>query len=262
MEYTCSHLICFSPTRSSHLIGEKIMYGIGSERTDKTDLTYEGLRKPLRIRNEIVVIAVPVYGGRVAATALERMELVRGEQTPAVLVVVYGNRDYDDALLELKDWSVSHGFCPIAAGAFIGEHSYSREHFPIAAHRPDGQDLTEAVDFGRKIRHLVETGAEGWGELVVKGNYPYKVNGPKTPQTPQTDQAVCTLCGFCSEICPVQAISVQEERIVSSAEACIKCCACVKQCPVHARIFNTPYTEMLFQKFSARRAPELFFPQR
>lgn len=263
MDYDSSHLICFSPTHSSHLIGESIIRGLSTEHASETDLTYEGVAQPLQLGRELTVIAVPVYGGRVAETALERMELIQGNQTPVILVVVYGNRDYDDALLELKDWSCSHGFWPVAAGAFIGEHSYSRDNFPIAAHRPDEQDLAEALAFGKQVRHLLEEAEclSRLGELGVKGNYPYKVKGPKTPQAPLTDQSRCTLCGFCVEICPVQAIC-QKEEIVTDAGVCIKCCACVKQCPGQARIFNTPYTEMLFKNFTTRRAPELYFSGR
>ena len=96
------------------------------------------------------------------------------------------------------------------------------------------------------------------GELKVKGGFPYKMKGPKTPQAPVTLVDLCTRCGFCIEICPVQAIRLEEE-IVSDPESCIKCCACVKQCPSQARIFDTPYTDMLFKNFSARREPELYF---
>lgn len=260
MELNFSHLICFSPTHSSHLIGESIVRELHTEHVVETDLTYEKPEKELVIRNAVVVIVAPVYGGRVAETALERMEMIRGENSLAIPVVVYGNRDYDDALLELKDWCVAHGFIPFAAAAFIGEHSYSRPDRPIAASRPDENDLQIARKFGQKI------GEQLYGksflshsfQLVVKGNFPYKIKGPKTLQAPETITELCTQCGFCIEICPVKAIRLEEE-IVSDPATCIKCCACVKQCPSQARVFDTPYTDMLFKNFSTPRQPELFF---
>lgn len=261
MDFNFSHLMCFSPTHSSHLIGEVIMNALQMEHSAEIDLTYEKPAGPVYLQGSVTVIALPVYGGRIPETALERMEGIQGKEALAIPVVVYGNRDYDDALLELKDWCVAHGFTPIAAAAFVGEHSYSRNDRPIAAHRPDEKDLDIARQFGAEVRQWIREWKEGtpFPPLMVKGNFPYKVKGPKSPQTPLTKTEWCTHCGLCIEICPVQAISLKEE-IVSDAGRCIKCCACVKQCPAEARIFDTPYTDLLFKNFSARREPELFIP--
>lgn len=260
MEFDFSHLICFSPTHSSHIVGETIMRELCTEYTGETDITYEKPEGILELSRVVTIIVVPVYGGRIAETALERMKDIQGKESPVVPVVVYGNRDYDDALLELKDWCVEHGFTPVAGAAFVGEHSYSRPDRPVAAHRPDEEDLQMAVKFGQQVRKYLSgiPALVQVGHLNVKGHFPYKVKGPKTPQTPLTDGTLCTQCGFCIEICPVQVIRLEEE-IVSDADGCIKCCACVKQCPAQARIFDTPYTDILFKNYSARRGPELFF---
>ena len=262
MEYNYSHLICFSPTHSSHLIGESILREIRTELWEETDLTYEEPHQQLTIRDAVAIVVVPVYAGRVAETALERMKNICGENSIAIPVVVYGNRDYDDALLELTDWCRQHGFMPFAAAAFIGEHSYSRPDRPIAANRPHDEDLRIAQHFGRKIyerlcnlSHLPRQFS-----LTVKGHFPYKEKKPASLQTPLTLEEKCIECGFCLEICPVQAIRL-EGKIVSDPSACIKCCACVKQCPQQARVFDTPYTDLLFQNFSTPREPELFFAE-
>lgn len=259
MTYDYAHLICFSPTHSSHMIGETVLQGLGTGHVSETDLTYEKPEENLTIHSGITVIVVPVYGGRIAETALERMEGIYGQDSPAVAVVVYGNRDYDDALLELRDWCVAHGFVPVAGAAFIGEHSYSRPDRPIAGGRPDNPDLQKARAFGEQVGRLLNRfqTLDEVAPIVVKGNFPYKVKGPKTPQTPETVAELCTQCGFCIGICPVQAIRLEEE-IVSDAGRCIKCCACVKQCPNEARLFETPYTDLLFKNFSTRREPEIF----
>lgn len=239
------------------------MSGLCMEHSSETDLTYEKPDGPIEIRETITVIVVPVYGGRIAETALERMDMIRGEASPVIPVVLYGNRDYDDALLELKDWCVAHGFTPVAAAAFIGEHSYSRPDRPIAAHRPNQSDLRRAMEFGTqigkrigRINSICEV-----GELMINGNFPYKEKSPKTPQTPQTVKELCTQCGFCIEICPVQAICLRDE-IVSDVQTCIKCCACVKQCPNQARVFDTPYTDILFKNCATRHKPELLYSVR
>ena len=101
------------------------------------DLTTDENSSPIEIKDSITIIAVPVYAGRVAPIALQRLRRLRGNNAPAILITVYGNRDYEDALVELRDETIQLGFTPLAAGAFIGEHSYSRPNMPIAEGRPD-----------------------------------------------------------------------------------------------------------------------------
>lgn len=259
MNYSVTRLITFSPTHTSFRVGEAILSGMRAKQQIITDITWQKPEEVYCKTEEPVVFVLPVYGGRIAETALERLVSVRGENTPAVVVVVYGNRDYEDALLELTDWVRTHGFIPVAAAAFIGEHSYSRADRPIAAGRPDAQDCRMAEEFGQKVsQELKNHPLDGLPELKVRGNRPYKSRGPKTPQAPVTLENLCTLCGHCAGICPTAAISIGNE-VVSDAEKCIKCCACVKECPQEARVFDTPYTDLLFKNFSARREPELFF---
>ena len=84
MTYDYAHLICFSPTHSSHMIGETVLQGLGTGHVSETDLTYEKPEENLTIHSGITVIVVPVYGGRIAETALERMEGIYGQDSPAV----------------------------------------------------------------------------------------------------------------------------------------------------------------------------------
>ena len=195
-----------------------------------------------------------------AETAMERLRAFHAHQAPVVPVVVYGNRNYEDALKELSDTLVDAGFVPVSAGAFVGEHSFSRKDMPIAAGRPDEADHETAVSFGRAIKEKLEKVDElsCLKPLEMKGNFPYKVKGPSTPQAPVTDEDLCTQCEYCIDVCPVSAISIVDDRMFSDPATCIKCCACVKECPEGARTFDTPYTAMLHKNFSARREPELF----
>lgn len=101
--------------------------------------------------DSVVVVAVPVYGGRVAGTAVERLSRLKGNGSSAVAIVLYGNRAYEDALVELQDLLEEQGFRVEAAAAFIGEHSYSRPEMPIAEGRPDGSDMDKARDFGADV---------------------------------------------------------------------------------------------------------------
>ena len=146
---------------------------------------------------------------------------------------------------------------PLAAGAFIGEHSYSRPNMPIAEGRPDVTDLQIAEQFGKDCLTKLEKD-ETLSDFYLKGNIPYRFVGPSTPAAPVCTEE-CFACGECIEVCPTHAIALSDEgKIETEITKCIKCCACVKECPNGARVFDTPYTPMLHQKCAARREPELF----
>ena len=260
-EHSDADLQDFSPTHTSAKTAYAIAEGLGGDVLLESDITYKMPEKPIEIPDdELTVVAVPVYGGRVAETAMERLRVFHAHHAPVVPVVVYGNRDYEDALLELTDALTEAGFVPVAAGAFVGEHSFSRKQMPIAAGRPDAEDHEYAVCFGVRIRAKLETlkTLADLPPLKVKGNFPYREKGPSTPQAPVVDEELCTQCEYCIDVCPVSAISIVDDRMFSDPNSCIKCCACVKECPEGARSFDTPYTAMLHKNFSARREPELF----
>lgn len=256
--YTTTQLVFFSPTHTSAKIARAVGEGIGMGRRIETDLTLDEDLTPIEIRDALTVIAVPVYGGRVAPVALQRLKRLRGINAPAILITVYGNRDYEDALVELRDTAVELGFMPLSAAAFIGEHSYSTPARPIAAGRPDASDLQKAECFGQDSwKKLCEVSS--LPELFVKGNTPYKKLKAGQPACPVCTEN-CFVCGECVEVCPTHAIRVSEDgsRIETDVNRCIKCCACVKVCPNEARIFDNPFAAILHERFNVPREPELF----
>lgn len=263
MKYDKIHLIYFSPTHTSARIARAVAEGTGITRISVTDLTTVFDRLPSLAADVLTVLAAPVYGGRVAETAMERFASLKGAGSPVITLVLYGNRDYEDALLELTDFTRRAGFVPVGAGAFVGEHSYSRSdlQMPLAEGRPDAADLFAANRLGRKcmekLGKLEKTGE--WPVLSVAGRFPYKVKGASTPAAPEMRAEVCSACGHCCEICPVGAVTQNADgTVITDKMMCIKCCACVKECPAGARYFDTPYTAMLFQHFKERREPEIF----
>lgn len=280
-EYDATHLVFFSPTHTSAKIARAVGDGIGMGRRMETDLTLDESADPIEITNALTVIAAPVYGGRVAPVALKRLKRLKGNNAPAILIAVYGNRDYEDALIELRDTAVELGFTPLSAGAFIGEHSYSTTNMPIAAGRPDASDLQIAFQFGQdslkklkekttitspelqaicKLKSLDDKLSILLSSFFIKGTSPYKIVQAGKPACPVCTEA-CFVCGECVEVCPTHAISISKDgsQIETDINRCIKCCACVKECPNEARVFHTPFAAILHEKFNTRREPELFF---
>lgn len=267
MTITEINLITFSPTHTSKQIGEAIVRGMGIADVSFVDMTLQAPGKKEFGSDALAVITVPVYGGHVAPLALERMKDLRADGTPAVIVVVYGNRAYEKALVELDAFVSGLGFKVIAGGTFVGEHSYSSDRYPIAAGRPDDEDLTFAEEFGAKVRIKLSNAADAehlYGVDVQKIQRPkqpffplfrflrrvikLRKSGVPMPRTPQVDENLCTHCGLCVKRCPAGAI-VKGEECVTNAEKCIRCCACVKGCPQKARTFDTPFAALLHDCF-------------
>ena len=215
---------------------------------------------------DIVIIGAPVYAGRIPLVTIQRLEKITVKGIPAVVVVLYGNRDYEDALLELINLSRSCGFHPVAAGAFIGEHSFATGTYPIEMGRPDQNDLALAENFGAKVAQklLFKDFSPAKNELPVPGNHPYKKRPPAHGQSPitQADQAdLCTLCGTCAGVVPTQIIEVTD-TVTTDQSGCIACCACIKNCPTQARIYTASAinekAQWLHENFSERKSPEIF----
>ncbi len=258
-------LIYFSPTRTTKKVIDAIAQGVQIVQVEQVDLTRPAANMPkfVEMHDELAIIGSPVYAGRLPADAISRFRRLKGNGAPAVIVVVYGNRAYEDALLELRDLVLELGFKPIAAGAFIGEHSYSNSVTPVAVGRPDTEDLIRAREFGRMIREKIGSirKLDEMVTLQVPGNFPYKELKMLSGIVPVTQESICSKCAMCVSVCPTSAI-VLENTVVSDADLCIKCCACIKSCPTGARTMEEPRIrqlgEWLMTNCSVRKEPEIY----
>jgi NAD-dependent dihydropyrimidine dehydrogenase PreA subunit/flavodoxin len=235
-------LLYFSPTATTQTTLKEIAKGLGKNISNTIDITKPEIRSQSapEFGNDLVLIGAPVYGGRLPKDAADYFKTLKAKNTPACLVVLYGNREFEDALIELKNIAMDCGFVPLAAAAFIGEHSFSSDEFPIALNRPDKDDLEKAFSFGEQIKTLLN-GVDNIADLTpvdVPGNFPYKQDfsmGP-FPFIDVTDD--CDDCGICATACPKNAID-EENGYPTLDEHCIYCCACIKACPQNARVIKT-----------------------
>lgn len=242
---------------------------LGAER-ENIDFTPKHSRERGYIfsQEDLVVFGLPVIAGRVPNLLLKFLGTIKGNGALVIPIVMFGNRNYDDALIELRDILITDGFIPVGAGAFVGEHSFSNK---LAKGRPDEQDFEMVEVLADKIVENIKTKKYLNEKLYVKGESPYRwYYQPRDSKgnpidirkvKPKTDMEKCDRCGVCAEICPMLAIEKESIDIVSGI--CMKCCACVKKCPKGAKYFDDKnfiyHKEELEKEYERRAEVEIFY---
>ena len=279
------HKIYFSPTGTT----EKVVSALADALAEKLGLkeqiyVYDFTRPDARTSfpelgaNDLVIFGMPTYAGRLPNLLLPYLKkFVKSSGALAIPVVTFGNRNFDNSLIELRDILEAGGFHTIAAAACSCEHSFSRV---LGAGRPDEQDLAEIREFaGRVVSKIVELEKQHTAEEAAPA--PVEVPGVPADQNhggyyqprdrhgvsidirkvkPLTDMNRCTGCGFCAEICPMGAID--REDVSQVPGICIKCGACEKKCPAQAKYYEDAgylYHKTELEEMYARRAENAFF---
>ena len=243
---------------------------LGAEREDY-DFTLPRMRENgfAAGKDDLVIFGTPVYAGRVPNVLLKYLATIQGNGALAVPVVLFGNRNFDDGLIELRDILENTGFHTVAAAAFVGEHSFSKT---LAAGRPDADDMKEALAFAGKVTEKVKGLPEGEAPAPVEvEGVPHPYRGYYQPRDrkgvsidirkvkSQVSDA-CDDCKICADVCPMGSIS--HENVREYTGICIKCGACIKKCPKQARYYEDEgylyHQHELEEGYTRRAAISLF----
>lgn len=241
-------LVYFSATGNTKACLEAMAKAV-SDSFETIDLTLPANVRPCRFaKDDLVLFGAPVYAGRTPTVARQRLEQMQGDGTLCLVVASYGNRHYDDALLELADMAEAQGFVVKGGAAVIGRHTYGE----IQVSRPDADDLAACASFAK------EALAQPDHPIAIPGNRPYRDGGSGGRFRPLTNDA-CVQCGLCVRNCPVAAIA---EDCRTVADCCIACFRCIRSCPASAKHTDTPaYNEFaaeFTQRLKQRRENEFF----
>ena len=261
-----AEIILFSPTGTTRKIARSFAAGLGFEIC-YTDITQPSGRSAVTHRDsDFVVIASPVYEERVPELMLDYIKYIDGKERPLAILSIYGNVGYGQSLAQLKQYAAEHNFRLIAAGLFIGEHSFAGPQLPVAYGRPDQTDLAEAESFGKLVRNKLDT--ENLQMIDVPSSKPPflmrmvpSAGAQLFVKQPSPDTALCTNCGLCAKLCPVGAID--ESTITVDNTKCIRCLACVKGCPRKAMTssFRMRLFERVFKSFGKKHKNNEIFVQ-
>ena len=249
MSIAAVHAVYFSGTgtteKTVRRIARRLADRLGAAYTEYSYTLPEVRKKELTIpAGDLAVVGCPTYAGRVPNLLMPYLrDLVRGEGALAVPVVLFGNRNFDDGLIELRNTLTEDGFMPVAGGAFVGEHAFSRT---LGAGRPNDADMAEMDGFADRIAAKLAAGDTT--PVTVGGCDP--IRPYYTPRDrhgnpinilkvkPKTDMTKCSGCGWCAAHCPMGSIDPNDPSQVPGI--CIKCCACVKGCPTGAKYYDDP----------------------
>ena len=250
--------IIFSPTGGTKKVADIVAktFEKDIEIVDlmKADFSFDSVEIS---EEDLCIIAVPAYGGRIPAPTVPRISSLEGNGAKTVLVAVFGNRVIDETLLELQDVTAAAGFRPVAGIEAVAEHSLARMY---GAGRPDADDEKELESFAKMIFEKIDTLDET--ALRLPGVLPLKEF--KGSAAKPSVHKVCTSCGICASQCPVKAIPADAPD-TTNKDTCIACMRCVTICPNQARYVPEQITANIVNflaPFCAERKPnQLYLPK-
>lgn len=245
--------IFFSPSGTTKKVAE-IMSGNFSQEKENCDLLHFQSEKELS-NDDIAVVVMPVFAGRLPKTACERLSKIKGNDAKSIAVVNYGNAHVSDALLELVDVLSDNDFNVVAAASTVSHHSIFDG---VAVGRPDDEDISKINDFAVKCIDKIESNESLKAD--IPGNRPY-TDYKQLPFTISCDESVCAFCYDCVNVCPENAIP-DDDPVATNLDICSRCTACISICPEDARSFTGDAFEAKkvdFEKAnSERKEPEFY----
>ncbi len=233
-------ILCFSPTKTTRRICDAVALGMGVENPAVLDGTSPDIRARIMADSRAaldgidhLIVGAPVHMGKIPIQAQECLRSLHGDGRECTAIVMYGTRDYGAAPHQMLEILSNDGFKVVAAGIFIGQHSYS-DMIPAGMGRPDKSDIEKAIGFGARIsgasRHLTAKDVPAHIDLMSR-------SGVYSMLKPHYDEKRCLHCHECAKACPSGLISPDTDKYFSEAakKTCIGCMACVRRCKAKAR---------------------------
>ena len=217
--------------------------------------------------DDLVIFGVPTYAGRIPNKVLPFVqELFKGNKTPTVAVVTFGNRSFDNSLSELDAELEKNDFLVLGAGAVVCHHAFAE----VGSGRPDTADEELLTAFADSVFAKLQNSCQALPNAAIKRNealtayyVPLGLDGKPVnflKAKPVTDKSKCDNCGVCVAVCPMASIDKNDVSLVPGI--CIKCQACIVYCHTKAKAFDDPlflsHKAMLEQNYTRPAVSEFF----
>lgn len=244
--------VYFSPSGTTEKIVNEIAKNFNLNRENYDLLSFDDEKE---FNDELVIVGIPVFNGRIPKTASKRLSKMKGNGTKCIVILNYGNMYYGDALLELTEILKENGFDIVAAATTVSQNSLFED---IANGRPDEIDLEQINRFSEKIIEKLKSNTEN--EIFVAGYKPYPEH--TTPNfAVSCDEDLCVECLDCAYTCPEDAI-MENAPAVTKLNDCSRCGTCIRVCSEDARSFSGPEYEIereyAIENSYERKQPEFF----
>lgn len=245
--------IYFSPSNTTRQVVETVSDNFDLDK-QTCDLLNFNSSKELS-HDDVAVVGMPVFAGRIPKTARQRLEKIKGNNTPAIAIANYGNAQVGDALLELVDMLNENEFNVIAAASTVSHHSIFDG---VAPGRPDSSDIEKINEFARKCSEKLKS--QESLKSQIPGNKPY-TDYKTLPFLIDCDETLCSFCCDCVSLCPEKAIP-DDDPVSTDLNLCSRCTACISICPENAREFTGDAFQAKKPEFesanSERKEPEFY----
>ncbi|MBP3791076.1 MAG: 4Fe-4S binding protein [Methanobrevibacter sp.] len=220
--------IYFSPSGTTEKIVNEVAKNFNMNRENYDLLSFDESKT---FTDELVIIGIPVFDGRIPKLACKRLSKIKGTDTKAIVVLNYGNINYGDALLELVELLKENDFHIVGVATTVSQHSQFNE---VGSNRPDASDMERINEFSRKVIEKLNSNTQN--EIFVSGYKPFP--DYKTPDfSVLCDENLCIECMDCVYTCPEEAIS-ELTPTETNLDDCTRCTTCINVCPENARSFG------------------------
>lgn len=247
MNYT---LLTFSPTGQSKACALAVAKATKQEFVEHDVTHFIQREKSLALEDTTLIVSYPVHGGRVPSLFSQYLtDRVSCTNCKALAIASFGNRAFEDALVEMEDILEEKGV-PLIGAASIGcQHSYTGK---VGSKRPDFEDF-QVLD-----RLAVYLNGET-GRVHPPGNRPYKQDLPVAdpPYMPILKKGG-KISPQCYAVCPTGALAKGDPTI------CIHCCACIHSSNNDLSMDNpwfSDFTDFLEETCQERVDSLLYLPQ-
>ena len=271
------HALFFSPTGTTERAARVLSESLGNLLkipVNMIDFTLPAARQTDYdfTARDLLIAASPTYAGKLPNKIMPDWKArIHGGHTPAVPVVTFGNRSFDNALAEFARILSDNGFDIVAAAACVSRHAFT-DH--LGAGRPDWNDRQELQNFAASAAEKIKSfDGDPESELSILSKIPGDPDAPYyipkdinhqpakfLKAKPKTDLSKCSQCSVCVRRCPMGAIDPR--NISNITGICIKCQSCIRHCTRRAKYFDDPaflsHVAMLEQNFQEAKRNQFF----